>query len=185
MDQKGGQMNHRKKIFAAFFTAVLLGQAGLAWGARVIISGTGSTDAIDTLTFSGGFLARPAGAPAASEMLIFSTFDGDSPNTVRNRIVAVGDSLSSFTVTPVVGNPNEFEVQNNPPGGSLVILLNGDEVNSSSEGSAYSKAGQYFKLTATQIPTLSEWGLIVFATLLLASLVWYVLRRRKLIKAKT
>ncbi|HXF48709.1 MAG TPA: IPTL-CTERM sorting domain-containing protein [Verrucomicrobiae bacterium] len=177
-------MSFRKKFFVAILTFAILFQAGLAWGARVIISGTGSTDAIDTLTFSGGFLARPAGAPAASEMLIFSTFDGDSPSTVRNRIVAVGDSLSSFTVTPVIGSPNEFEVQNNPPGGALVITLNGQEVNSDVEGSAFSKAGQYFKLTATQIPTLSEWGLILFATLLLASLVWFIRRKRKPARAK-
>ncbi|HLG93662.1 MAG TPA: IPTL-CTERM sorting domain-containing protein, partial [candidate division Zixibacteria bacterium] len=67
--------------------------------------------------------------------------------------------------------------------GSLVITLNGQEVNSDSEGSAYSKAGQYFQLDTTQIPTLSEWGLIIFASLLLASLVWFIRRRRKLVKA--
>ncbi len=176
-------MRFRTKILGAVLASALLFQASLAWGARVVISGTGSTDAIDTLTFSGGFLARPSTAPAANEILIFSTFDGDSPNTVRNRIVALGDSLSNFTISPVSGNPNEFEVENIPPGGSLVILLNGDEVNSDSEGSAYSKAGQYFRLTATQIPALSEWGLIIFATLLLVSLVWFIRRRRKLVKA--
>ncbi len=169
-------MSFTKKLFRTVFIAFLLFQAGVAWGARVVISGTGGQDAIDTLTFSGAALSRPAGAPAANEMLIFSTFNEDSPNTVRDRIVAVGESLSTFTITPVIGFPNQFDVENIPPGGALVIQLNGDEVNSSSEGSAYSKAGQYFQLTASQIPTLSEWGLILFATLLLASLVWFILK---------
>ena len=176
-------MIFRKKIFVGTLAFALLLQTGLAWGARVRVGGTGSTDAIDTLTFSDGSLARPAGAPAINEMLIFSTFDGDTPDTVRNRIVAAGAGLSSFTVSPVIGFPNQFEVENIPPGGSLVITLNGQEVNSDSEGSAYSKAGQYFQLDTTQIPTLSEWGLIIFASLLLASLVWFIRRRRKLVKA--
>ncbi|MGH8003349.1 MAG: IPTL-CTERM sorting domain-containing protein, partial [Limisphaerales bacterium] len=66
---------------------------------------------------------------------------------------------------------------------ALLIDLNGDEVNSTSENSAYSRAGQYFQLTASQIPTLSEWGLIIFAVLLLASLGWFIRRRRKPAKA--
>ena len=177
-------MSFKKKFFLAVFTTVFLFQGSAVWGARVAITGNGTGDAIDTLTFSGGFLARPAGAPAANEMLIFSTFVEDGPNTVRDRIVAVGESLSSFTVTPVIGSPNEFEVQNNPPGGSLVIALNGDELTVGVEGGAFSKAGQYFDLVETQIPTLTEWGLILFAALLLASLVWFVLRRRKLARAK-
>lgn len=114
-------------------------------------------------------------------MIIFNTNNGESPGVVRNRIVSLGAGLSNFTVTPT-GNPDEFEVDNIPPGGALLIDLNGDDVNSSSEGSAYSKADQYFRLSASQIPTLSEWGLILFATLLLASLVWFIRRRRKLVK---
>ncbi|MGH8004652.1 MAG: hypothetical protein ACRECJ_08015, partial [Limisphaerales bacterium] len=80
-------MNFRKKIFRAVFTSVLLFQAGVAWGARVLISGTGSQDAIDTLTFSGGALSRSTAVPVASEMIIFNTFNGDSPGIVRDRIV--------------------------------------------------------------------------------------------------
>ena len=172
-------MSFRKKILRAVFISVLLLQAGVAWGARVVISGNGTRNAIDTLTFSGGAISRSITAPASSEMLIFNTVNGDSPGVVRNRIVSLGAGLDNFTVS-ATGNPNEFEVDNIPPGGALLIQLDGDEVNSSSEGSAYSKADQYFRLSASQIPTLSEWGLILFATLLLASLVWFIRRKRKL-----
>lgn len=174
-------MSFSKKLVRAVFISVLLFQAGNAWAARVVISGNGTRDAIDTLTFSGGALSRSTNSPAASEMIIFNTNNGESPGVVRNRIVSLGAGLSNFTVTPT-GNPDEFEVDNIPPGGALLIDLNGDDVNSSSEGSAYSKADQYFRLSASQIPTLSEWGLILFATLLLASLVWFIRRRRKLVK---
>lgn len=176
-------MSFRKKIFRAAFLSVFLFQAGVAWGARVVISETAQRNAIDTLTLSGGALSNSTMAPAASEMIIFNTSNGESPGVVRNRIVSLGAGQSNFTVSPVIGNPDEFEVNNIPPGGALLIELNGDEVNSNSEGSAYSKAGQYFRLSDSQIPTLSEWGLIIFATLLLASLVWFIRRRRKLVKA--
>ena len=174
-------MSFTKKILRAVFISALLFQAGTAWGARVLISEDAQRNAIDTLTFSGGALSRSITAPAASEMIIFNTSNGESPGVVRNRIVSLGAGLSNFTVTPT-GNPDEFEVDNIPPGGALLIELSGDEVNSDSEGSAYSNAGQYFRLTAAQIPTLSDWGLILFATLLLASLVWFVRRKRKLAK---
>ena len=168
-----------KKLFRVVFISALLFQAGVAWGARVLISGTGSRNAIDTLTFSGSALSRSTTAAVASEMIIFNTSNGESPGVVRNRIVNLGSGLSNFTVDSVPGNPDEFEVDNIPPGGALLIQLDGDEVNSSSEGSASSKADQYFRLSASQIPTLSEWGLIIFGTLLLVSLVWFIRRRRK------
>jgi len=176
-------MSFRKKLFRAVFISVLLFQAGAALGARVIISGTGSQDAIDTLTFDGGALSRSTNSPVASEMIIFNTFDGDSPEVVRDRIVSLGAGLSNFTVSPVIGNPDEFEVDNQPPGGALLIQLNEEEVTSDSESSPVSKARQRFRLTASQIPTLSEWGLILFATLLLASLIWFIRRRRRPVKA--
>lgn len=177
-------MSFKKKFFGAIFTAVFLFQAGAVWGARVVISGSAGVDAIDTLTFSGGALSRPAGAPAASEMIIFSASDGEGPAVVRDRIVNLGAGLTGFSVSPMIGNPDEFEVDTEPPGGALLIELNGEEVTSDPESSPVSHAGQRFRLTASQIPTLSEWGLILFAALLLTSLVWFIRRRRKLIKAQ-
>ncbi len=177
-------MSFKKKFFGTLFTAVFLFQAGAAWGARITISGTASQDAIDTLTFSDGGLARPANTPAVSDMIIFNASDGESPGVVRDRIVTLGASLVDFAVSPVIGDPNSFDVDNVPPGGALLIELNGEEVTSDPESSPVSHAGQRFRLTASQIPTLSEWGLILFATLLLASLVWFIRRRRKLKKAQ-
>lgn len=132
--------------------------------------------AIDTLTINDNFASR-ATSPQASEMIIFQTNVEDSPETTRNRIVTGGAGLENFIVSPSV-QADQFIVTDSS-GGNPNVLLNGQLITTDPDG-VTAHSGQNFIQVPSQIPTLTEWGLIIFAALLLASLVWFIRRRRKL-----
>ena len=68
------------------------------------------------------------------------------------------------------------------PGGPNALALQRFRVSQFSDGQTTPDGGVTFEFRFGAIPTLSEWGLIIFSLLLLGTIVWY-LRRRKLAPA--
>lgn len=173
-------MFKRKVIQLAAFALLFFLPAALSAVVRTVkISNNAGSDAIDTLTLSGSpSFSRNASAP--DEDVVFITNMGEAPVVVRNRIVTNGGSLVSYSITPGV-NADEFVVDTDPSGGPIFIYLNGAEITDDVEGYKYSNGGQRFELVDTPpIPIFDGYGLAVFGALLLASLVWFVRRRKRL-----
>lgn len=180
--KKGGQVRFKNIFrcvaFSLFLFFPALGAAGLY---QIRGSGNG---AIDTLTISGSFLNRPnSNSPLAVEYVIFRTASGSTPDQTRDSVVAAAGGLTNFVIT--AAGPGTFSVDTYPsPGGSFDVLLDGQLITTDGDG-VTAHSGQNFIQLPSQIPALSEWGLILFAALFLASLVWYALRRRKPARAES
>ncbi len=175
-------MIDRKKIFPfAVLGLLLFLPTALSAAARIVrISNNASSDAIDTLTVSGSPSFQSAAAP--DEDVVFITNNGEAPVVVRNRIVTNGGSLVSYSITVGV-NPGEFVVDTDPSGGPIFIFLNGAEITDDVEGYEYSNGGQQYSLLDTPpIPVFDGYGLVIFGVLLLASLVWFAWRKKRLAK---
>lgn len=171
-------MIFRKKLFQSAALGLLLILPSLAGGAVIKISGRATTSAIDTLTLSGS-LAGNAAVPTA--MVIFTTFIGNDSDATRDSIVNDAAGLTTFSIDQA--GPGQFSVEDSTGNQNVTVKLRGQVIGThSEEGEVTSNAGQDFVLIAASIPTLSEWGLVIFGALLLAGLVWFIHRKRRLAK---
>jgi hypothetical protein len=107
------------------------------------------------------------------------------PRSVVNLNLA---STLGWSITPSippvisldVGESREFFLDVTVPGGTGAGAIDEITLTSAFEGVPESASADTVQILVAAIPTLTEWGIIIFGTLLLASVTFYIWRRRRL-----